>query len=569
MLTERKLTERELDNREVVLKGLLKNKQNLVKKYGRNAEKVMYGIATKKAKSKVENMNKEKIKELIVKALTHERVAKSVDDVIDPADYIEIGQGYLKGFKRPHSLKDADLETLGRKIVKVLAKGDIEKAKAKFIDEDNDPSGANLEGDPNEYVVGEGHGLVNDDIELLKYMISQLKSGGNLSMDVGARRDMVRLLNNIIKTNIKPGDMGQSDINENVDQEQAVYDLRGIVERVEELGDDARQIVRQYFPNEMSRMDGYGVFDLAYSNNRYDVTLGSEVDRLEGGDYDDLEDEDYPMEEGHMMRGDDLDVGHVDDEPGMLKRELARAGQMVQMLYRAVDKYDGKGEVDFPQWWQAKIIKANAMLDSAFDYLDGEELVAKIDAIRDMVGEEEITKSEENKLKKISKQLKKSVKAHDNQAKTIDKIVKEEDFDKRKEAENAIRQTLKDEGGAAGLKPLVKAVKKFGFNKEELLSLLKKIVKVKKHRHGDYILTPLEERYTKPGLYRKKMKRPSGMVSYMDFTEHIYEKLTKKSDVGDFVDDFKKSDAKQFKGKSDKKKKEMAVAAYLAKQNGK
>ena len=36
--------------------------------------------------------------------------------------------------------------------------------------------------------------------------------------------------------------------------------------------------------------------------------------------------------------------------------------------------------------------------------------------------------------------------------------------------------------------------------------------------------------------------------------------------VDDFVDDFTKSDAKQFKGKSKKKKKEMAVAAYLAKQ---
>jgi uncharacterized coiled-coil protein SlyX len=64
-----------------------------------------------------------------------EKVAKSVDDVIDPADYVEIGQGYLKGFKRPHSLKDDDLETLGRKIVKVLAKGDINKAKAAFINE--------------------------------------------------------------------------------------------------------------------------------------------------------------------------------------------------------------------------------------------------------------------------------------------------------------------------------------------------------------------------------------------------------------------------------------------------
>ena len=64
-----------------------------------------------------------------------EKTAKTVDDVVDPHDYVEIGQGYLKGFKRPHSLKDADLETLGRRIVKVLARGDIEKAKAKFVKE--------------------------------------------------------------------------------------------------------------------------------------------------------------------------------------------------------------------------------------------------------------------------------------------------------------------------------------------------------------------------------------------------------------------------------------------------
>ena len=72
MLFERKLTERELDSREAVIQGLLGNKRNLVKKYGKDAEKVMYGIATKKAKSKVEEMNKEKIRELIYKALTKE-----------------------------------------------------------------------------------------------------------------------------------------------------------------------------------------------------------------------------------------------------------------------------------------------------------------------------------------------------------------------------------------------------------------------------------------------------------------------------------------------------------------
>tara|TARA_B100000927_G_scaffold255556_1_gene222372 strand:- start:201 stop:1469 length:1269 start_codon:yes stop_codon:yes gene_type:complete len=103
-------------------------------------------------------------------------------------------------------------------------------------------------------------------------------------------------------------------LDENVDQEQAIYDLRDIVERAEELGDDARQIVRQYFPNEMSRMDGYGVFDLVYSNNRYDVTLGSEVDRLEGGDYDDLDDPDYVNE-----AFDELDDGFDKEMEDLIK----------------------------------------------------------------------------------------------------------------------------------------------------------------------------------------------------------------------------------------------------------
>ena len=50
MLNERKLTERELDKREQAVKGLMSNKRSLVKKYGKDAEKVMYGIATKQAK---------------------------------------------------------------------------------------------------------------------------------------------------------------------------------------------------------------------------------------------------------------------------------------------------------------------------------------------------------------------------------------------------------------------------------------------------------------------------------------------------------------------------------------
>src|SRR6056300_216443 len=47
--------------------------------------------------------------------------------------------------------------------------------------------------------------------------------------------------------------------------------------------------------------------------------------------------------------------------------------------------------------------------------------------------------------------------------------------------------------------------------------------------------------------------------------KEVVEKLDlKKADMGDVIKDFQDSDAPQFKGKSDKKKREMAIAAKLA-----
>ena len=78
----------------------------------------------------------------------------------------------------------------------------------------------------------------------------------------------------------------------------------------------------------------------------------------------------------------DLDVGHQDDEPNMLKKTLYRSAKMASMLYKELDKFDKfPTEVDFPNWWQAKIIKANDYLTAAFDYLDAEQQTAKLDAM--------------------------------------------------------------------------------------------------------------------------------------------------------------------------------------------
>ena len=85
----------------------------------------------------------------------------------------------------------------------------------------------------------------------------------------------------------------------------------------------------------------------------------------------------------------DIDVGHTDDEPGMLKADLYRIGKYAMELYKMVDKFDEMdSEVDFPHWWQSKITKSKGMLVSAKHYLDFEMKEPQIDAMVDVASEE-------------------------------------------------------------------------------------------------------------------------------------------------------------------------------------
>ena len=84
----------------------------------------------------------------------------------------------------------------------------------------------------------------------------------------------------------------------------------------------------------------------------------------------------------------DLDIGHQDNEPHMLKADLYRIGKYAMELYKMVDQFEGEQEVDFPHWWQAKIIQAKSMLVSAKHYLDFETKEPQIDAIVDVASEE-------------------------------------------------------------------------------------------------------------------------------------------------------------------------------------
>jgi hypothetical protein len=95
---------------------------------------------------------------------------------------------------------------------------------------------------------------------------------------------------------------------------------------------------------------------------------------------------------GVDLKNEDLDVGHQDNEPAMLKSDVYRIAKMAAMLYKQLDSYDKMGgEVDFPHWWQAKIIKAYDYLQAAYGYLDGEEKTAAIDSMMNENEEDEAT----------------------------------------------------------------------------------------------------------------------------------------------------------------------------------
>ena len=76
-----------------------------------------------------------------------------------------------------------------------------------------------------------------------------------------------------------------------------------------------------------------------------------------------------------------------------------------------------------------------------------------------------------------------------------------------------------------------------------------------------------------PAWIQSKMTKIADYIGavkhYLEYDHVMGEKLDKDADAGDYVKDFRDSDAPQFKGKSKKKKQQMAIAAYLDAQDDK
>ena len=68
----------------------------------------------------------------------------------------------------------------------------------------------------------------------------------------------------------------------------------------------------------------------------------------------------------------DTDIGHEDNEPGMLANDLSVIERYAKELGEMMKRLEMQGEVDLPHWWQSKVILAKEYLVKAKHYLRAE-----------------------------------------------------------------------------------------------------------------------------------------------------------------------------------------------------
>ena len=258
-MNERKLTKSELNKREDIIMKMKDNKRDLVKKYGKDAEAVMYGRATNMAKKQTKEMRDPKLTELIKDALKNPEKADLNKD------------GKLSDYE----------EKRGAAIEKNIKELDSSLINPRSIDEVNLPS------------------------SLLVKMASEVT-------DV---KDLAKLLK--------------------------------------------------------------GIYDAVQEKEQKDFSKNQKFGRVLNFLNDIIDDKDEPVKE-------DLDLGHEDNEPSMIKGDLYQIGKASMQLYKVLDQFDGMGEVDLPSWWQSKIFKAKEAVVGAQEYLDFELNEPQIDAVVDV-----------------------------------------------------------------------------------------------------------------------------------------------------------------------------------------
>ena len=153
-------------------------------------------------------------------------------------------------------------------------------------------------------------------------------------------------------------------------------EIRKIIKSLESLGygQDAKDLYNQYAP-----------YTPGGSDLRMKEAKGKDMDKdgdIDSKDYLAARDATIKKAKGEIKE--DIDLGHQDNEPHMIKGELYQIGKYAMKLYAVLEELEETGqEIDFPAWWQSKITTAKNMMSGAKHYLDFELKEPAIDAAVD------------------------------------------------------------------------------------------------------------------------------------------------------------------------------------------
>jgi hypothetical protein len=138
----------------------------------------------------------------------------------------------------------------------------------------------------------------------------------------------------------------------------------------------------------MTREEAIDHLQQSYSDyKQFDMDEGKKTDMDKDGDIDSkdyLLKRDAAIQKAKGEVKEDIDLGHTDNEPHMIKGELYQIGKYAMKLYATLEELEETGqEIDFPAWWQSKITTAKNMMSGARHYLDFELKEPAIDAAVD------------------------------------------------------------------------------------------------------------------------------------------------------------------------------------------